>query len=47
MKSGKIKRGRMNITDQSICMGVIFIVTGLWLLLAIQYTVNSGFVCHK
>ncbi len=44
MKSGKIKRGRMNITDQSICMGVIFIVPGI--VVAVGYTVYSKFwVC--
>ncbi|EJQ4600009.1 hypothetical protein N4C04_004536 [Salmonella enterica] len=45
MKLWEIKRGRMNITGQSICMGVIFIVLGI--VVAVGYTVNSGFVCHK
>lgn len=44
MKLGKIKCGRISITDQSICMGVIFIVLGI--MVAVGYTVYSKFwVC--
>ncbi len=42
MKLKKVKRGLINITDQSVNMGIIFIVRELWLLLAIQSTVSSG-----
>lgn len=44
MKSWEIKCGRMNITGQSIRMGVIFIVLGI--VVAVGYTVYSKFwVC--
>ncbi len=41
MKLKKVKRGLINITDQSVNMGIIFIVTGI--VAAVGYTVYSKF----
>ncbi len=41
MKLKKVKRGLINITDQSVNMGIIFIVPGI--VAAVGYTVYSKF----
>lgn len=41
MKLKKVKRGLINITDQSVNMGIIFIVLGI--VAAVGYTVYSKF----